>query len=254
MREQNNINIGVHKNHCCKEHGCKYMDDNCPVVLGTVIQNRPCIDCDEVMQKHLHSTPRTIKFEQPKREEEHLETVKFGDPSLDEKTSELLRKQNTAEVPLRCNNECQYCTASIKDNFISFNCTKYNVVVNHNSACSGPYLENRKDPSSSTMEVKEQLIMEFYKSTNSIPTILELDSFVLNKDTIDLKLSSTNKLHSIIELLKELVGGSVLRFSRLAIKTKDSSSTILLRISSLISSKVEKDDNTIYDISLQYLV
>jgi hypothetical protein len=25
---------GVHENHCCKNHGCKYGDSDCPVVLG----------------------------------------------------------------------------------------------------------------------------------------------------------------------------------------------------------------------------
>lgn len=25
---------GVHKHHCCKNHGCKYGDKDCPVVLG----------------------------------------------------------------------------------------------------------------------------------------------------------------------------------------------------------------------------
>jgi len=38
-------NIDVHKSHCCSEHGCKYGDDLCPVVLGKVIQEFPCEDC-----------------------------------------------------------------------------------------------------------------------------------------------------------------------------------------------------------------
>ncbi len=33
----------VHDAHCCAKHGCKYMDDNCPVVLGV----EPGIECEE---------------------------------------------------------------------------------------------------------------------------------------------------------------------------------------------------------------
>ncbi len=37
----------THAAHCCKEHGCKYGDENCPVVLGTVEQRFPCLDCED---------------------------------------------------------------------------------------------------------------------------------------------------------------------------------------------------------------
>lgn len=39
--------IGVHVNHCCVKHGCKYGDSDCPVVLGKVKQIGPCWDCYE---------------------------------------------------------------------------------------------------------------------------------------------------------------------------------------------------------------
>jgi len=35
---------GVHIAHCSKEHGCKYGDLDCPVVLGEVEQKYPCLD------------------------------------------------------------------------------------------------------------------------------------------------------------------------------------------------------------------
>ena len=35
----------VHTEHCCKEHGCKYAEDDCPVVLGTMVQSFPCESC-----------------------------------------------------------------------------------------------------------------------------------------------------------------------------------------------------------------
>ncbi len=40
-------NIGVHRTHCCKKHGCKYFDKDCPVILGLIIQDYPCEDCTQ---------------------------------------------------------------------------------------------------------------------------------------------------------------------------------------------------------------
>lgn len=37
---------GVHEEHCCAKHGCKYGDKNCPVVIGLTKQHYPCEDCD----------------------------------------------------------------------------------------------------------------------------------------------------------------------------------------------------------------
>ena len=38
-------NEGVHGCHCCKQHGCKYMDEDCPVEHGTM-PGIFCEDCD----------------------------------------------------------------------------------------------------------------------------------------------------------------------------------------------------------------
>lgn len=38
-------NWGVHLEHCCFEHGCKYRDDDCPVELGLAEQRYKCQDC-----------------------------------------------------------------------------------------------------------------------------------------------------------------------------------------------------------------
>jgi hypothetical protein len=35
----------VHSTHCCTQHGCKYGDKDCPVVLGIEKQGYPCEDC-----------------------------------------------------------------------------------------------------------------------------------------------------------------------------------------------------------------
>lgn len=38
---------GVHKTHCCWLHGCKYCNDNCPVVAGKIKQVCTCEDCGD---------------------------------------------------------------------------------------------------------------------------------------------------------------------------------------------------------------
>lgn len=43
-------NIGVHAAHCCKWHGCKYGDEDCPVVLGQVEQLYTCDFCDDLLE------------------------------------------------------------------------------------------------------------------------------------------------------------------------------------------------------------
>lgn len=43
-------NYGAHPSHCCKWHGCKYGDSDCPVVSGEVEQLYLCEWCDDVLQ------------------------------------------------------------------------------------------------------------------------------------------------------------------------------------------------------------
>lgn len=37
--------MGCHETHCCVFHGCKYCDDDCPVVTGNTEQKYSCEDC-----------------------------------------------------------------------------------------------------------------------------------------------------------------------------------------------------------------
>lgn len=37
---------GVHRTHCCKYHGCKYGERDCPVYAGTIKQEFACEQCD----------------------------------------------------------------------------------------------------------------------------------------------------------------------------------------------------------------
>ncbi len=45
MDERKPTQEGVHQTHCCVLHGCKYGDDDCPVVSGDVEQEYPCEAC-----------------------------------------------------------------------------------------------------------------------------------------------------------------------------------------------------------------
>ena len=43
--------IGVHAAHCCKWHGCKYGDPDCPVTTGEVEQKYTCEDCWHILRE-----------------------------------------------------------------------------------------------------------------------------------------------------------------------------------------------------------
>ena len=43
--------IGVHVTHCCKWHGCKYGDPDCPVFNGEVEQEYLCEYCYEDLRE-----------------------------------------------------------------------------------------------------------------------------------------------------------------------------------------------------------
>ena len=38
-------NVGTHVSHCCAQHGCKYGDEDCPVVAKTHEQTQACESC-----------------------------------------------------------------------------------------------------------------------------------------------------------------------------------------------------------------
>lgn len=48
------MNTNVHSEHCCIIHGCKYVDENCPVEKGLQKQSYPCEVCgdDKTSYKH----------------------------------------------------------------------------------------------------------------------------------------------------------------------------------------------------------
>ena len=59
-------NIGVHASHCCKWHGCKYGDKDCPVVLGKVEQEYPCEWCSEELKDEKYYREKLTQIEEIK--------------------------------------------------------------------------------------------------------------------------------------------------------------------------------------------
>ena len=49
--------IGVHRTHCCIAHGCKYGDDDCPVVIGEILQDYLCEFCNDTFFNQFHDIP-----------------------------------------------------------------------------------------------------------------------------------------------------------------------------------------------------
>ena len=43
--------VGVHATHCCKWHGCKYGDPDCPVWREEIEQEYLCEDCRAVLEE-----------------------------------------------------------------------------------------------------------------------------------------------------------------------------------------------------------
>jgi hypothetical protein len=46
----------VHVTHCCRWHGCKYGDPDCPVTSGRLAQEFPCETCDWVVEDLIENT------------------------------------------------------------------------------------------------------------------------------------------------------------------------------------------------------
>lgn len=54
--------IGVHKRHCCILHGCKYGEDDCPVVNEEVRQDHVCESCGWDGIKNVDGIYKYIEF------------------------------------------------------------------------------------------------------------------------------------------------------------------------------------------------
>jgi hypothetical protein len=55
--------IGCHIGHCCKYHGCKYNDPDCPVSTGKVEQEDICYWCYEDGIEDMGALERAIALE-----------------------------------------------------------------------------------------------------------------------------------------------------------------------------------------------
>lgn len=59
------LNWGVHDTHCCKIHGCKYGDKDCPVENGLSDGVKECESCffDKEEVKHFEKRFRALKVD-----------------------------------------------------------------------------------------------------------------------------------------------------------------------------------------------
>ncbi len=59
--------IGVHATHCCKWHGCKYGDPDCPIVNGEVEQEYLCEDCYYYLEEESYYKKMLVEIEEIKK-------------------------------------------------------------------------------------------------------------------------------------------------------------------------------------------
>lgn len=50
--------LSVHDAHCCSTHGCKYGDEDCPVILGI----EPGIECEECYEDNYRAMVEDIEL------------------------------------------------------------------------------------------------------------------------------------------------------------------------------------------------
>ena len=60
------MNIGVHASHCCKWHGCKYGDKDCPVVLGQIEQEYLCEYCSDELEEEEYYREVVVRIDEIK--------------------------------------------------------------------------------------------------------------------------------------------------------------------------------------------
>ena len=53
---------GVHRTHCCILHGCKYGDEDCPVVNGEIKQDYICESCGMDGIKKIEEIKNLLEF------------------------------------------------------------------------------------------------------------------------------------------------------------------------------------------------
>lgn len=66
----NSNHLGIHQTHCCIIHGCKYGDEDCPVVQKVIEQSYLCEDCEPHYNPWVSNTVEV--------ENEVFELLKFG--------------------------------------------------------------------------------------------------------------------------------------------------------------------------------
>lgn len=105
---------GVHEAHCCKKHGCKYGDEDCPIVLGHAKQRYTCDDgYDDCFREDVELKTQEGYFFTPDQLNEYTANVI---------KQALLSASEFAELQYECGNKskekclavfCNNCTEQI---------------------------------------------------------------------------------------------------------------------------------------------
>lgn len=82
-------NDAVHASHCCKWHGCKYGDKNCPVVKGKIIQEYLCEHCHEELRDAEYYTQVVARLPEMYRLQFDIHRQQLKE-SYDKKLTELM--------------------------------------------------------------------------------------------------------------------------------------------------------------------
>lgn len=85
---------GVHRTHCCKKHGCKYGDKDCPVVLDEIKQDYECEFGDEMDDPCFGNSKETELLNRIKQSLADLTTLADGYENDYVEFSEWLEKRS----------------------------------------------------------------------------------------------------------------------------------------------------------------
>lgn len=69
-------NAKVHQEHCCKLHGCKYGNKNCPVESGELEQLYPCESCAHIdLKPHIRFVLHWARKRRPSNDMRYVDEV-----------------------------------------------------------------------------------------------------------------------------------------------------------------------------------
>lgn len=81
---------GVHQTHCCFVDGCKYCDDDCPVVSGEIAQEYNCEDCPSYAKSNVIHTINVDSETYKKYEENATSFYMFSVETMNAQKGEII--------------------------------------------------------------------------------------------------------------------------------------------------------------------